>query len=130
MLQIGHLFQVSLLPSTNTTFLERSVATSGEIGHSTSEALVTPSIAAFFPISARLLQCTFHMNLLLDFNDVEGLSKLVTSALTSLFTDEVAVDGITLDSGPVGHGSLPSARLKCCSKDIMHARLSTRAKKS
>ena len=25
---------------------------------------------------------------------------------------------ITLDSGPVGHGSLPSARLKYCNRDI------------
>ena len=50
--------------------------------------------------------------------NVDGVDGLSRVARTSLFADEIAVDGIALDSGPVGHGSLPSARLKYCNNDI------------
>ena len=83
-------------------------------------AQAIPLIAAFFPISALFSAVYLLYEPYLDFDGTVGLSWLA-AALTSLFADDMAIDGITLERGPVGLGSLPSACLEetsCCKASI------------
>ena len=70
----------------------------------------------------------------LKFSKIKYFAVWLNSAQKQIFTDKIFVIErelckatptqllahmtITLDSGPVGHGSLPSARLKYCNRDI------------